>query len=455
MATIANQISRIQSARNLLRTKGVAMNLVVPAGTYWDDATDANVTTTSAAALASTDQIDKIAAAFNSIVVSQNKEIKVPMKVVTDGTTTTAEGVTLDTGFYAGATIIPYITVQTVDDVVLNIQAIAGRKLTTQTGTITPSSGYNYISSLGYTIQDGAISGTAVSYDNSGVTVKVSTSGWLDAEDTKKVTVTTSSMTSKVGSNSATTISSGATVTPHATSDTTLTITSGIYGSNRTLTVKSVKSQTTPASGESGATAADILASKVAWVNGAKVTGTMPNYGGVSDGVVATAAAGLITSGTKLAIKPALGYYNNYSSITTTIDIRTKDSLTFNTTSISSPVLTNTMTAQTYYETIPAGYYASQVTRKVSVRSAAVTTSVDYTNHKAVLTVGTSGWISGTKEIPISAGPAVYKQATADLQSTTHKFTVTPAKDQDGTQTSYLTQVTIDNTEIFNLLSSI
>ena len=70
MATIANQISRIQSARNLLRTKGVAMNLVVPAGTYWDDATDANVTTTSAAALASTDQIDKIAAAFNSIVVS-------------------------------------------------------------------------------------------------------------------------------------------------------------------------------------------------------------------------------------------------------------------------------------------------------------------------------------------------------------------------------------------------
>lgn len=453
MATIANQITRIQSARDLLRNKGIAMGLSVPAGSYWNDATDANVTTTSAAALTASDQIDKIAAAFNSIAV-KSTEIKVPMKVVTDGTTTVAEGTVLDTGFYAGAKIIPYITVQTVEDVVLNIEAITGRTLTSKTGTITPSSGYNYISSLGYTVQAGSINGAASSYNNSSVTVKIDTSGWIDS-GTKAVTVTTSSMTSKVGSGTASTVASGATVTPHATSNTTVTITKGIYGSDRTLTVASVKSQTTPGSGETGATAADILDKKVAWVNGAKVTGTMPNYGGVSDGVVATAAAGLITSGTKLAITPAKGYYNEYSSITTNIDIRTKDSLTFNTTTISSPSLTSTMSSQTYYETIPAGYYASAVTRKITAQSAQFTTTVDYTNHKAKITFGTAGWVSGTKEISISAGPATYKQAAADLQSTTHKFTVTPAKDQDGTQTSYLTQVTIDNTEIFNLLSAI
>lgn len=454
MATIANQIQRIQNARNLLRTKGVAMNLVVPAGTYWDDATDANITTTSASALTSSDQIDKIAAAFNSIKQSTATTIEVPILLKKNGTTVVGTTKNLEAGYYAAATIKPYITVEDDQDFVIDVQSKIVT-LSAQSLTITPDAGYNYMDSVTYTVKDGVLSGTAVSYDNSGVIVEVSESGWLDAEN-KKVAVTTSSMTSKVGSGSATTIYSKSDVKPHATLDTTLTITKGIYGSDRTLTVKSVKSQTTPASGETGATADDILKDKVAWVNGAKVKGTMPNHGGVSGGVVATAASGLITTGAKLAIIPATGYYNNYSSITTAIDIKTKDSLTFNTTTISSPVLTNTMNAQTYYETIPAGYYANAVTRKVSVRNASsFTTSVDYTNHKAVLNVGTAGWISGKKEIEISAGPAVYKQATADLSSTTHKFTVTPTRDQDGTQTSYLTQVTIDNTEIFNLLASI
>jgi hypothetical protein len=115
MPTIAGQITRIQNARNLLRTTGVEkFHLTVPAGTYWDDATDKYVTTTAAAALSLSDQLDKIAAAFNSVVTKDNEVIKVPMKVVTDGTTTTAEAFTLPTGFYAGATIVPYITVSQV-----------------------------------------------------------------------------------------------------------------------------------------------------------------------------------------------------------------------------------------------------------------------------------------------------------------------------------------------------
>lgn len=69
-ATIASQISRISDSRDILRNKGIKMHLVVPAGTYWDDATDKDITTTSASALTNTDQIDKIAKAFDSIAIN-------------------------------------------------------------------------------------------------------------------------------------------------------------------------------------------------------------------------------------------------------------------------------------------------------------------------------------------------------------------------------------------------
>lgn len=449
-ATIASQISRISNSRDILRNKGVKMHLVVPAGTYWDDSTDTDITTTTASALTNTDQIDKIAKAFDSIAINQNKEIKVPITVTTDGTTTTAQSYTLDTGFYANATIVPFIRVDQVDDIVINVEMVSNRELSQQSAVIVPSAGFNYIGQFGYTIKDGAISGTNAGFDSQGVTVKVETSGWLDKDATKKVNVPTSNITSKVGDNAATTVNSGAEITPSNLANTTLTISKGIYGSDRTLIVKSVGSQT-----HGTAAAPDILSGKTAWVDGIMVTGTMPNYGGTATEEKYTEAASFNNYGGKLAIQPKLGYYNDYSSIKTTIDIRTKDSLKFDTTVISNPVLESTMTKQTYYETIPAGYYASQITRKVYVENAVVTTNVDYTNHKAVLTVGTPGWISGIREIEISAGPAKYNQVTADLQSPNHTFTVTPAKDLDGNKTSYLTQVTINNTIIFDLLSKI
>jgi hypothetical protein len=151
---------------------------------------------------------------------------------------------------------------------------------------------------LSYTIQDGAINTEHAGYGNNYVTAKVKTSGWVNADATTNITVDTSTLKSKVGTNAENTISSGTSINPNTTDDIVITIGKGIYGSNRTLTVKSVASQTSAT-----ATAPDILKDKTAWVNGVKVTGTMPNYGGTSSAVKTTPKASITTSG-ELIITP-------------------------------------------------------------------------------------------------------------------------------------------------------
>lgn len=68
MATIANQIQRIEEARDTLRTKGIDMGLEVPAGQYEQG-------TFTKQTLNSNDQLDKIAAAFNAIPIQTNGSI--------------------------------------------------------------------------------------------------------------------------------------------------------------------------------------------------------------------------------------------------------------------------------------------------------------------------------------------------------------------------------------------
>lgn len=444
MATIANQIKRIADSRDILRVKGKALGLQVPAGQYWDDATN-TYKSYSAAALSETDQIDKIAAAFNAVSPKLGTEIKVPITVTTDGTTTTVDSYVLETGYYANATIVPFIKVNNVDDIVINVEMVSGRELAAQTGTINPSAGFNYIGQFGYKIVDGAIDTANAGYGNNYVTAKVKTSGWLDAGDTVNVSVDESVLTKKVGTaGSAVTIASGAEIVPNALDDTTINITKGIYGSNRTLVVKSVASQTSGT-----ANSADILDGKTAWVNGTLVEGEMPNWGGLTKEAVSFSnVSGLLT------IKPALGYYNNDSAIKTTIPYKSLENRVFNTTSITVGG-TDTMAAQTYYETIPAGYYATEITRKITVQNAAGSMSIDYTGHKAKLTISKSGWIDqgDIVDVAISAGEARFELVEADLAANTVELA--PARDQDGAITSYLTKVTVDNTVIFDLLSAI
>lgn len=362
MPNIASQIERIQNATTKLRNKGIALNLEVSSGV----------------ALNTSHKLDQVAEAFNNIVYKKGEDIPVELKVVTDGTTTVGISKTLDPGFYRGCTITPYFTQSSVTDLVLNIQS-GNYTLTSKTGTLTPtnssSTKYNYFDKVTYTVQSGAINTANAGYSNTYVTAKVGTAGWLDLNATKNVTVPTATITSKVGSNSATTLSNESTATtsftvsPNSGADTVITIAAGIYASARTITVKSLKSQMTDAT----AAAADILYGKIAYGNdGTPITGTMPNYGGTSSAVKTTHRANITTSG-ELIVTPQLGYYNTYSRISTGVTV----------------------------------------------------------------------------------GAATYKQTQADLAETDHKFEIMPAEDTDGGITTYLTQVTVDNSYIYNLLAAI
>lgn len=446
MATIASQIQRIQDATNQLRTKGIGLELNVSEGV----------------ALNSNHKLDDVAKAFDTITFKKGVEIPVELKVVTDGTTTIGNSFTLDPGFYRGCVIKPYFTQSSVTDMVLNIQTW-NDTITSQTGTLVPTTGdsanYNYFDKIVYKVQDGAISASPSTYSNTSVTAIVSTAGWLAKNATKAITVPTATITSKVGSNSATTLSGASTSTktftinPNSGSDTVLTINAGIYASERTITVKSLASQMTDAN----ATENDVLDKKIVYsnVNGVfqKVEGKMPNHGGDEDSIERTPVVSLQDLGGNLAIKPALGYYNDYSVITT--EIGYNPTRTFNSAGIEDVGGTDNMTKRVYYETIPAGYYPNTITRQVQAVNVMGEMRVNYTTNEAKFDVRLAGWIENDVTVNINAGSAFYEQTDADLAEESHQFVIAPTKDANENPTGYLTQVTVDNSKIYDLLSAI
>lgn len=448
MATIAGQITRIANSRNKLRDKGIELGLVVPGGNYWDDSSNSYQSYIEKE-LTAGDQIDKIAAAFDTINLYRDQngknEVRVPISVRTDGENTVVETTTLAPGYYANTVLVPYVKVEQVEDIVINVEMITNRELSKQSDVIFPSDGFNYIGQFGYTITSGNISTTNNGYGDNFVNAIVGKSGWVDENSVTKIMVDQSEMSSKVGSTT-TNLVSGSEIKPSATSDTVVTIGKGIYGSDRTITVKSVKSQT---SGD--ALAADILSGKTAWVNGEQVTGSMPNHGGESASAEKnTAAVGIENIGGKLAITPELGYYNTYSNIITTVVYNPERVFS---TGENGATVTEVMTSKVYYETIPAGYYAEEILRKIEVQNCQGDVNIDYANHTATFKVNQAGWIANDVTVDISAGPASYALSEDDLNNNT--LVITPVKDQDKAITSYLTEVTVDNTVIFELLSAI
>lgn len=191
MATIANQITRITTARDLLRAKGIELGLVVPIGSYWDDSAKKEVSTSAEALLKSTDQIDKIAAAFGTVNLYPQSEINVPILLTKNGNAVVSTTTTLQPGFYNGAVIKPFITVESVDDFIIDVQTKTVT-LKDKTGTLTPDEGYNYLENVSYSIQD-AVAAIAIDYANKKARLNVPAAGWLDAGDVVDVDINAAS----------------------------------------------------------------------------------------------------------------------------------------------------------------------------------------------------------------------------------------------------------------------
>lgn len=216
--SVQTELTRISNARNTLRTKGVGLGIAL-----------------------ATDNITDIATKFNSIA-----DRGTPNAEVREG-----ETYTINPGYYHGGTV----------------QGVAGggsynlqSKTVTPTKSsqsITPDTGYYGLNSVSVNpIPD-------IYQDVSDVTAEASDvlSGKIIVESDG--TVTTGTMLNR-----------GAVTTSLDCGDT-YTIPTGYHNGSGVITANSLASQTGVSSG-SAATAASILNGKEAWVEGVKITGTMP-----------------------------------------------------------------------------------------------------------------------------------------------------------------------------------
>lgn len=96
------------------------------------------------------------------------------------------------------------------------------------------------------------------------------------------------------------------------------TIPAGYHNGSGKVTTKTLAAQTGVDSGKTAAAAAQILTGYQAWVNGAKITGTMANNGAVSGTIT---GLGSVTGDTYYTI-PA-GYHNGSGKVSITSDIET------------------------------------------------------------------------------------------------------------------------------------
>lgn len=297
MATIASQIKRIQDATNLLRE------------VITDKWAISNITTT---------RLDDIADRYNEIPVISG-EVFVPIQIETDGKTTVAASEPLTNGYYKGVSIRPFVKVDTVNDIIINVEnksvelktdsgIIKPTTILNADGTINLEKSYNYLQSVSYTIEHTEIPTKFINIGDGVARIEIEKSGWVDA-DTYAITGAEASVVldgNKIG---------GATKEIKAKQDKsqTLVVNSGIRGNKLTITIPAVT-----AAIDGTAKAEDIVAGKTAWTASGRVTGNVPDKRNTTTG--AKDVWEDETTG-KLIIKPEPGCYNDDSLISTNISV--------------------------------------------------------------------------------------------------------------------------------------
>lgn len=299
MATIASQIDRIQRATNLLReviTEKWAIS---------------NITTT---------RLDDIAARYNEIPVITG-DVPVQIHIETDGKTTVAASGPITNGYYKGVSIKPFIKVDNVNDIIVNVENKTVN-LKTDSGRITPTTvltadgkididkSYNYLQSVSYTIKHATMPTGVTSLGDGFVTINIpaSDAGWVSA---KEYTITGATAWVKMDGSTITRSPYNLTLKP--TDSRQITIDPGIRKTAMTINIPAATSAL-----DGDAKAEDIVVGKTAWTASGRVTGNVPDKRNTTTGAANVWADA--TTG-KLIIKPAPGCYNDDSLISTDITV--------------------------------------------------------------------------------------------------------------------------------------
>ena len=295
MATIASQIQRIQNATNSLRE------------IITDKWGVANIDTT---------RLNDIASRYNEIpVITGNVPIQI--HVETDGETTVAASEPITNGYYKNVSIKPFITVENVQDVIINVEnkqvileaksgIIEPTTVLTSDGKIDIDKSYNYLQSVSYNIKSATVPTEYTKYGDGFVTINFEDSGWIDSKEYTFHGARASIVLDDTEIGDAITE-----IQAKQDKSQTLVVNSGIRGSKFTVTIPAV---TTTIDGT--ATADDIVEGKIAWTASGRIIGNVPD----KRDKITPAELVDATTGT-LIIKPEPGCYNDDSRISTPIAV--------------------------------------------------------------------------------------------------------------------------------------